>query len=76
MTKQEYEEERKKQAEVAGEIIGLMIERGETLHSAKRILNRALNRIENQERVYKEKAKIDEVYATRGFIDNNIMREF
>ena len=76
MTKQEYEEERKKQAEVAGEIIELLIERGETLHSAKRILNRALNRIENQERVYKEKAKIDEVYATHGFIDNGIMREF
>lgn len=79
MTKKElekWEEERKRNAEIAGEIIGLLIEKEVSINNVEKILKRVSGRIENQKRRHEETEKIEEVYATRGYINNDIMKEF
>lgn len=71
MTYEEYKADQKRLAETTGEIIELLIKKGETLKSAKYILNKAIQIIEQQEQDYEESAKIKELYATRDLIQND-----
>lgn len=62
MKKEEFEIQREKNLAVAGEIIEILIREEMNLDNAKRTLGYVENRIEDQIKGYRDRAKIDEKY--------------